>query len=72
MAWEAFHLWEADRPTVVAVDTETHGLGWFDRAFCATVTWAADPESPGCLRSGYFRVGAGRGRTPPPAGQDAG
>ena len=29
----------ANRPAVMAIDTETTGLGWFDTAFCVTLTW---------------------------------
>lgn len=31
--------WERDKPTHVAVDTETSGFNWTDRPFCATVAW---------------------------------
>lgn len=43
----------ADAPEVVAVDTETSGVGFYDRAFCVTMSW----RSPkGELRSAYFDV----------------
>jgi len=41
----------AERPTAIAVDCETPGLGHHDRAFAGTVTWRA---ADGSLMSGYF------------------
>jgi len=38
------------RPDAVAVDTETTGLGFYDSAFCATLTW----PGPGGLESYYI------------------
>jgi DNA polymerase I-like protein with 3'-5' exonuclease and polymerase domains len=52
-AWaEAAYLaWREDRPTILAVDTETEGVEFYDAAFCGTVTW----RSPyGALRNWYF------------------
>lgn len=49
---------EADRPKVIAVDTETSGLAFYDRAFCVTMSWHPDPESKE-IRSAYFDVDAG-------------
>ena len=43
----------ADRPEVLAVDTETTELGYYDEPFAATVTWRS-PE--GELRSFYFPI----------------
>jgi DNA polymerase I-like protein with 3'-5' exonuclease and polymerase domains len=45
---------------MVAVDTETSGVGFYDEPFAATLTWRS-PE--GSLRSGYFDLeGPGRER----------
>lgn len=40
-----------DLPSIVAVDTETRGLGFYDEPFAATLTWRG-PN--GELRNGYF------------------
>jgi DNA polymerase I-like protein with 3'-5' exonuclease and polymerase domains len=43
----------ADQPEIIAVDTETTGVGFYDVPFAATVTW----RSPtGELRSWYFEL----------------
>jgi DNA polymerase I-like protein with 3'-5' exonuclease and polymerase domains len=49
---------ESDRPKVLAVDTETSGLAFHDRAFCVTVSWHPDPESS-AVRSAYFDTDEG-------------
>lgn len=52
----AHHFWQQlmrDRPKVIAVDTETSGLAFHDQAFCVTMSWHPDPESPE-IRSAYF------------------
>lgn len=41
----------ADRPPLIAFDTETTGLGFYDEPFAATVTWRTPDDQ---LRSGYF------------------
>lgn len=46
----------AHRPHIVAVDTETSGFGWWDEAFCVTMTWPARAE--GGLYSAYFDLEA--------------
>ena len=38
---------------MIAVDTETTGVGFYDEPFCATVTWRA-PE--GELKSAYISL----------------
>lgn len=38
---QAYNAYLKDKPSVIALDTETEGLGWFDPAFCATVSWGA-------------------------------
>jgi len=44
-------LWEEDAPRLIAVDTETTGVGFYDRPFAATVTWR---RLNGELQSGYI------------------
>lgn len=39
LAERAYKQWCADKPDVIAVDTETHGVVWYDEAFCVTVSW---------------------------------
>jgi DNA polymerase I-like protein with 3'-5' exonuclease and polymerase domains len=48
MGW---HL--IDAPKIIAVDTETTGLGFYDRPFGATVTWR---RHDGTLTSAYFEL----------------
>lgn len=40
-----------DEPQIIAVDTETTGLGFYDEPFAATLTWR---DGKGHLRSGYI------------------
>src|SRR5687767_5875605 len=42
MAEVAFREWLSTAPEAVAVDTETHGVGFYDEAFCATIAWRDD------------------------------
>ena len=35
----ALVAWKRDQPQTIAVDTETEGVAFFDRAFCGTVAW---------------------------------
>jgi DNA polymerase I-like protein with 3'-5' exonuclease and polymerase domains len=42
-----------DRPLGIAVDTETTGLGFYDEAFCVTVSWYS---ADGQLRSHYLET----------------
>lgn len=49
LARTAYERWLADTPSVMAVDTETTGLGFYDEAFCVTVAWDGF--------SGYFERG---------------
>jgi hypothetical protein len=58
--WDSWARWTAsqiigDVPPAVAVDTETSGVGWHDRPFCATLTWRSHE---GELRSGYIDLDA--------------
>lgn len=34
--------WLRDKPSLIAFDTETSGLEWFDDAFCVTVAWRGE------------------------------
>ena len=43
-----------DKPTLVAVDTETNGASFYAEPFCVTMTWRA-PD--GALRNGYWELG---------------
>lgn len=46
-----------DNPTAIAVDTETEGLNFHSRAFCATLTWRGLSKvegQPGPLTSAYL------------------
>lgn len=54
--WDAWALaairaFIEDSPEIVAVDTETTGVGFYDEPFAATLTWRA---ASGELRSWYF------------------
>jgi DNA polymerase-1 len=55
VAWAdaALAAWKVDQPDVLAVDTETTGVEFYDEVFCGTVSWrAADGE----LKSWYFET----------------
>lgn len=39
MAREGFAAWKRDQPGVLAFDTETTGLDFYDEPFCVTVAW---------------------------------
>jgi DNA polymerase I-like protein with 3'-5' exonuclease and polymerase domains len=39
MAESAVSAWRRDQPRDIACDTETEGLAFYDRAFCATFSW---------------------------------
>lgn len=48
----AIKAWKRDRPQVIAVDTETEGVAFFDRAFCGTVAWRVPPPVMEYIGSG--------------------
>lgn len=52
LAREGYAMWEADRPKVVAFDTETTGVEFVDTPFCVTVAW----EHQGKLTGHYFEL----------------
>lgn len=54
--WDSWAQWAAkqilgDLPAAVAIDTETTGVGFHDRAFCATLTWRSHADE---LKSAYI------------------
>lgn len=58
--WDSWADWaEArlaeDAPAAIAIDTETEGVAFHDRAFCATLTWRT---KDGGLRSAYIDLEA--------------
>jgi DNA polymerase I-like protein with 3'-5' exonuclease and polymerase domains len=63
--WDSWADWTAgqilvDNPSIIAVDTETTGLGYYDEPFAATLTWRS---RHGSLKSGYIDLeGEGRER----------
>lgn len=50
-AEQTLHTLVKDAPEIVAVDTETSGLGFYDEPFAATLTWRG-PD--GSLKHGYI------------------
>jgi DNA polymerase I-like protein with 3'-5' exonuclease and polymerase domains len=59
--WDAWVEWareqiQLDAPDIIAIDTETSGVGFYDEPFAATLTWRG-PD--GTLRSAYFDLEAG-------------
>jgi len=65
-AWalRALEAFEQDRPQLLAIDTETTGLGFHDQPFGATVTWRNEAG----LSSWYFELGNAGG---PPSPESA-
>lgn len=55
-AWTVKTLFQ-DMPDIVAVDTETSGLGFYDEPFAATLSWRG-PD--GTLKHGYFDLEGAR------------
>lgn len=39
---EAYDAFQRDKPEAIAVDTETTGFSWYDKAFCMTVAWEGE------------------------------
>jgi len=56
-AWagERYARWQADKPDVVAVDTETSGTAYYDEPFCATLSWRG---RDGSMQSAYIDLEA--------------
>lgn len=52
LAERAYNDWLRDQPEAIAVDTETHGVVWYDRAFCVTVAWRTGSG----VQSYYFEL----------------
>lgn len=44
MADTAYNEWVSDKPTLIAVDTETTGVAYFDTPFCVSLAWDRDEE----------------------------
>jgi DNA polymerase I-like protein with 3'-5' exonuclease and polymerase domains len=58
--WDSWAKWtkeqvDQDRPDIIAVDTETMGVGFYDEPFAATLTWRS---YDGSLKSGYIDLEA--------------
>jgi DNA polymerase I len=51
-AW-TLDRWQSDAPATIAIDTETEGVGFFDRPFCFTFTWR---RPSGDLTNGYIEL----------------
>lgn len=49
----SYEKWQRDIPTVVALDTETEGVAFYDRPFCVTATWI---DWKGNLTDGYWEL----------------
>lgn len=45
--------WWQNRPEIIAVDTETSGLTWWDEAFCVTLAWYHN----GKVQTHYWELG---------------
>lgn len=52
-AQHSFNLIQTDQPTVVAVDTETPGVNFYDAPFCVTLSWRSGSR----IRNAYFELG---------------
>lgn len=52
LAQAGYEQWKRDHPKTIAFDTETHGTGFHDGAFCATLAW----ESAGKIVGHYFEI----------------
>lgn len=48
-----YQTWKHDRPKIIAVDTETSGLTWWDEAFCVTLAWMHE----GKVKTFYWEIG---------------
>jgi DNA polymerase I-like protein with 3'-5' exonuclease and polymerase domains len=59
-----YERFQADAPSIVAVDTETSGVAFTDRAFCVTLSWR---DLAGDMRSAYIDTDdeGDEGRTAP-------
>jgi DNA polymerase I-like protein with 3'-5' exonuclease and polymerase domains len=54
LAETGWRQWEMDQPTVLAFDTETTGLEYYDTAFCVTIAWASDDVIQGRIAAGHY------------------
>lgn len=55
LAQETWEAYTRDQPEWIAVDTETEGTAYFDRAFCATFAWPSDHGEEGYYQ-GYVEL----------------
>lgn len=53
LAAVTYKRWLEDAPAVIAIDSETEGVGFYDRPFCFTFTWR---RPNGELRNGYIEL----------------
>ncbi len=53
LAAEGWERWIMEKPTVLAFDSETTGLTYYDTPFCFTVAW---PDIYGAVEGHYFEV----------------
>lgn len=53
LAAVTYERWLEDAPAVIAIDSETEGVGFYDRPFCFTFTWR---RPNGELRNGYIEL----------------
>lgn len=54
LAIAGYGRWREDRPQVIAVDTETTGVEFYDTPFCVTIAWGWDTDNP---QGHYFELG---------------
>lgn len=67
-AWavDSLRLLTRDHPDIIAIDTETSNVNYYDEAFCVTLTWrglSKDPDQPGPLQSAYIDIEGTEGAT---------
>jgi DNA polymerase I-like protein with 3'-5' exonuclease and polymerase domains len=53
LARTGYESWKRDRPGMVAVDTETEGVAFFDQPFCVTIAWDKDDQD---FEGHYFEL----------------
>lgn len=53
LAYTGFRAWQRDKPDLIAFDTETHGLAFYDEAFCFSAAWY---RTDGGIEAHYFEL----------------
>jgi len=53
LAYTGYRAWQRDKPDLIAFDTETHGLAFYDAAFCFTAAWY---RPDGGIEAHYFEL----------------